>query len=83
MKSDKEVTNGTKSTKSTTRRKKRYVPAWKKLMMKGYKVYNDGLNNAMFLSYSEAAKNGFPYEGYAPRSQTTHFHYRDLYGKLK
>ena len=57
---------------------KRKKAPWQILKDKGYKVFNDGMNNKMFKDYTTAKANGYMYEGFAMRDQTTRFSYSDL-----
>lgn len=63
--------------------RKKSLPKWKQLQFKGWKTYNDGMNNRMFSDYSTAKANGYPFLGFAPKDQTTHFTYKERYGNLK
>ncbi len=62
--------------------RKKSLPKWKQLQFKGWKTYNDGMNNRMFPDYSTAKANGYPFQGFAPKDQTTHFTYKERYGNL-
>lgn len=64
--------------------RKKSLPKWKMLQFKGWKTYNDGFNNKMFPDYGTAKANGYPFQGFAPKDQTTtHFTYKERYGNLK
>lgn len=66
------------------KQKQKQVPQWKKLANKGWKVYNNGINNKMFPNATSAHNAGFFYEGFLTNETpyTTHFTYRELYGTL-
>lgn len=58
--------------------KKKNKAPWQILKEKGWKTYNDGINNKMFPDTKSAKEAGYIYDGFAIRNQTTHFHYCDL-----
>lgn len=62
--------------------RKKSLPKWKQLQFKGWKTYNDGMNNRMFSDYSTAKANGYTFLGFALKDQTTHFTYKERYGNL-
>lgn len=64
--------------------KKKNKAPWQILKEKGWKTYNDGINNKMFPDAKSAKEAGYLMEGFAPRynAYTTHFTYNERYGKL-